>query len=178
MFNVQEIKMPNSTNRVNLVLLRGATLWILMALLLAWILVGLYNEIAFLQWLIPGRPVRVLQAHLDFLIMSALILGFYATRVRLPWHVSWAMVIGAFTNSSLFLLHAIFPVTDPLSDLYQEITFWSLAFTIYLYSSLLLTSYGFGKAAVLIFKSTFNEKEYVAKDQQSSCKRCGRPLAD
>ena len=82
--------------------------------------------------------------------------------------VSWAMVIGAFTNSSLFLLYAIFPVADKLSELYQEITFWSLAFTIYLYSSLLLTSYGFEKAAVLIFKSTFNEKEYVAKNQQSS----------
>lgn len=88
------------------------------------------------------------------------------------------MVIGTLTNSSLFLLYAIFPVTDPLSELYQEITFWSLAFTIYLYSSLLLTSYGFGNAAVLIFKSTFNKKEYVAKDQQSSCKRCGGALAD
>jgi hypothetical protein len=172
------MKMPVSNDHVNIVLIRGATLWMLMALILAWILVGLYNETALLQQLIPGRPVRVLQAHLDFLIMSALILGFYATKVRLPWHVSWAMVIGAFTNSSLFLLYAIFPATDPVSELYQEIAFWSLAFTIYLYSSLTLTSYGFGKAALIIFRSTFKQGLHSSTVKQSSCKRCGRMLAE
>jgi hypothetical protein len=34
--------------------------------------------------------------------MTALILGVYATKVPLPWHVRWAMVVGAFTNSSFF----------------------------------------------------------------------------
>jgi len=169
--------MPGSTHQRNIILIRGAALWMLMALILAWLLVGLYNEIAFLQMLVPGRPVRVLQAHLDFLIMSALILGFYATKVRLPWHVSWAMVIGAFTNSSLFLLYAVFPMTDPLSELYQEMEFWSLAFTIYLYSSLLLTSYGFGKASVVVFKSTFTADENASTTKDPACKRCGRMLA-
>lgn len=143
----------------NIVLLRGACLWILMALLLAWSLVGLYNNIEFLKAIFPGTPKRVLQAHLDFLIMSALILGFYAAKVTLPWHVRWAMVIGAFTNSSLFLMYALFPVLDPLHKTFNPIGMGPELFNIYLYSSLLMTSYGFGKGAVIILKSTFAEHD-------------------
>lgn len=151
--------MQNRTdNNVNIVMLRGACLWILMALILAWCLVGLYNQLEFLQALIPGSPKRVLQAHLDFLIMTALILGYYAVRVALPWHVRWAMVIGAFTNSSLFLMYALFPVLDPLHDAFNPEVTGAGLFNIYLYASLLMTSYGFGKGAVIILKSTFTAK--------------------
>lgn len=142
----------------NLVLLRGACLWILMALLLAWSLVGLYNNIEFLKTIFPGSAKRVLQAHLDFLIMSALILGYYAAKITLPWHVRWAMVIGAFTNSSLFLMYAFFPVLDPIHELFNPIGMWSNLFNVYLYTSLLMTSYGFGKGAVIILKSTFSDR--------------------
>jgi hypothetical protein len=65
------------------------------------------------------------------------------------------MVIGAFTNSSLFLLEAIFPVLDsptPPEGLFPKI------FLLYLMTSLVLTSYGFGKAAVIVFRSTFGSK--------------------
>ena len=155
----------------NVVLIRGACLWIVMALILAWSLVGLYNQIGFLQFIFPGSPGRVLQAHIDFLLMSALILGFYAAGIGLPWHVRWAMVIGAFTNSSLFLGYAMFPVLDPLSEMYNPAGIWPTAFTIYLYSSLLITIYGFGKAAVIIFRST------LADDSNTkNCKRCGRQV--
>lgn len=133
----------------NIVLIRGATLWMLMALLLAWCMVGLNFGVAPLKALFAGKFLRLLQAHIDFLLMSALILGYYAAKIPLPWHVSWAMVVGAFTNSSLFLLMAIFPILDnpkiPPPQLFQ----W------YLFASLITTSYGFGKGAVLIFKSTF-----------------------
>src|SRR5690606_31641787 len=141
----------------NVVLIRGACLWILMALLLARSLVGIYNQIGFLETLFPGKPMRVLQAHIDFLLMSALILGFYAARIGLPWHVRWAMVTGAFTNSSLFLLYAMFPVLDPLSEAYIPTGIWFTTFNVYLYLSLLVTSYGFGKAAVIIFRTTFDD---------------------
>lgn len=147
----------------NVVMLRGACLWILMALLLAWSLVGLYNDIGILKEIFPGSPRRVLQAHLDFLIMSALILGFYAAKVSLPWHVRWAMVVGAFTNSSLFLMYALFPVLDPLHETFNPIGAGLNLFNIYLYASLLTTSYGFGKAAVLIFKSTFERSNSSEK---------------
>ncbi|HDY86310.1 MAG TPA: hypothetical protein ENH74_11615 [Methylophaga sp.] len=147
----------NSKHAGNVVMLRGACLWIIMALLLAWSLVGLYNHLDILKAIFPGSPKRVLQAHLDFLIMSALILGFYAAKVFLPWHVRWAMVMGAFTNSSLFLMYALFPTLDPLHDTFNPIGLGPDIFNIYLYTSLLMTSYGFGKASVLVFKSTFEK---------------------
>lgn len=138
----------------HIVLLRGACLWIIMALILAWSLVGLYNNIEPLKVIFAGDSKRVLQAHLDFLIMSTLILGFYATKIKLPWHVRWAMVVGAFTNSSLFMLHAIFPSTDPISSSYAANSLGTTVFKIYLYSSLIVTSYGFGKGAVCVLRST------------------------
>lgn len=137
----------------NLVLIRGATLWMLMALLLAWCMVGLNFSVEPVQAVFSGKFTRLLQAHIDFLLMSALIFGYYATKVTLPWHVSWAMVVGAFTNSSLFLLMAIFPGLDnpeiPPPSLFQ----W------YLFASLMTTSYGFGKGAVIILKSTLQHNQ-------------------
>ncbi|MCX4189976.1 hypothetical protein [Methylophaga sp. OBS3] len=156
---------------INTVLIRGVCLWILMALLLAWCLVGVYNQVEFLQAIFPGKPSRILQAHIDFLLMSALIFGFYAARVSLPWHVRWAMVVGAFTNSSLFLMYAMFPTLDPATELYSPTGFWFGLSNIYLYSSLLITSYGFGKGAVLVLKNSLNTDE-----QDKNCKRCGREL--
>ncbi len=140
-------KIDNHTG--NIVLLRGAALWLLMALLLAWCMVGLNFGVTLLNTLFAGKFMRLLQAHIDFLLMSALILGYYATKIALPWHVNWAMVIGAFTNSSLFLLMAIFPVLD------NPKIAPPLVFQLYLFASLITTSYGFGKGAVLILKSTF-----------------------
>ena len=135
----------------NVVLLRGAGLWILMALLLAWCMVGLNFGAAPLKAVFAGKFTRLLQAHIDFLLMSALILGFYAAKTPLPWHVRWAMVVGAFTNSSLFLLMAIFPALDnPAAPP-------PMAFQLYLMASILTTSYGFGKSSVLVLRSTFRD---------------------
>jgi hypothetical protein len=124
----------------------------LMALLLAWCMVGLNFGIVPLKDIFAGKFIRLLQAHIDFLLMSALIFGYYAAKVPFPWHVRWAMVIGAFTNSSLFLLMAIFPILDTPKVPPPQI------FQIYLFASLLTTSYGFGKGAVLIFYSTIKSK--------------------
>ena len=132
----------------NIVLIRGAALWILMALILAWCMVGLNFGVTPLKTIFSGKFMRILQAHIDFLLMSALILGYYAAKIPLPWHVRWAMVIGAFTNSSLFLLMAIFPVLDNPKISPPQI------FQLYLFASLITTSYGFGKGAVVILKST------------------------
>jgi hypothetical protein len=138
----------------NLVLLRGACLWILMALLLAWCMVGLNFGVPPLAQIFAGKFTRLLQAHIDFLLMSALILGFYAAKIPLAWHVRWAMVVGAFTNSSLFLLMAIFPALDN-----PKIP-PPLLFQCYLFASLLTTSYGFGKASVIILKTTFQNSQH------------------
>lgn len=133
----------------NIVLIRGAALWLLMALLLAWCMVGLNFGVEPLKAIFAGKFTRLLQAHIDFLLMTALILGIYAAKVPLPWHVRWSMVIGAFTNSSLFLLMAIFPMLD--NPEVQP----PLIFQVFLLTSILITSYGFGKASVTVLRSTF-----------------------
>jgi hypothetical protein len=133
----------------NIVLIRGAALWLLMALLLAWCMVGLNFGVEPLKSIFSGKFTRLLQSHIYFLLMTALILGVYAAKIPLPWHVRWAMVVGAFTNSSLFLLMAIFPALDSPTTPPPE---W---FKIYLFASILTTSYGFGKAAVFVLRSTF-----------------------
>jgi len=133
----------------NIVLIRGAALWLLMALVLAWCMVGLNFGVTPLKAIFAGKFARLLQAHIDFLIMSSLIFGFYAAKVSLPWHVRWAMVVGAFTNSSLFLLMAIFPALDSHTVPPPQI------FQLYLLASIITTSYGFGKAAVIVLHSTF-----------------------
>jgi hypothetical protein len=136
----------------NIILLRFAGLWLLAALALAWCLVGLGFNLAPFHALFPGKYHRVLQAHLDFLIMSALILGFYGARIPLPRHVCWAMGIGAFTNSSLFLLMALFPGLDPTTPAAGP---FALLYLVYTLLSITLTSYGFGKGSVTVLKSTF-----------------------
>ncbi len=143
----------NSLSRENMLLLRGAALWLLMALCLAWCLVFLKFDLAFVKLIFPGKFTRVLQAHLDFLLMAALLFGFYAAKVPLPTPVRWCMVVGAFTNSSLFMLQAMFPVLDgpaPAEGLFPGI------FRVYLLASLLTTSYGFGRGAVIVLLSTFS----------------------
>ena len=125
----------------NVVLLRGACLWLLAALVLAWCLVGLDFGVPFVKAIFPGKFMRVLQAHLDFLIMTALILGVYAAKIPLPRTVRWAMVIGAFTNSSLFRCRALFP----FSTARRRRRTSRPAFSLLSAASLLLTSYGFGK---------------------------------
>lgn len=139
----------------NIVLIRGACLWLLMALLLAWSMVGINFGIEPLKAIFPGKFSRLLQAHIDFLLMSALILGFYAARVPLPWHVRWAMVVGAFTNSSLFLLLAMIPVLDAPTP---PSGWLPVAFQYYLLTSVTITSYGFGKGAVTVLRSTLTAK--------------------
>ncbi len=135
----------------NIVLIRGAAMWLLMALILAWCMVGLNFGVTPLKAIFAGKFTRLLQAHIDFLLMTALILGVYAAKVPLPWHVRWAMVVGAFTNSSLFLLMSIFPSLDSPAAPPPEY------FKLYLFASILTTSYGFGKAAVYILRSTFKQ---------------------
>jgi hypothetical protein len=147
----------DSRHAGNVILIRGAVLWLLAALVLAWCMVGMNLGMSPLKLVFQGKITRLLQAHLDFLLMSALLFGFYAAKVPLPWHVRWAMVVGAFTNSSLFLLQAVFPVLDapvPAEGLLPA------AFRLFLMMSITVTSYGFGRGAVIILLSTFNKNSF------------------
>ena len=138
----------------NELLLRGAALALIVALVLAWCLLGIGLEVPGFGVIFSGKYSRVLQAHLDFLIMSALILGFYGARVPLAAPVRWAMVIGAFTNSSLFLAMAIFPALDPTSMPRQHGALQDF-FLVCNFASFIITSFGFGRGAVIVFRSTW-----------------------
>ena len=95
----------HSNHMGNVVLLRGASLCLLAALILAWCLVFMKVDATFIKAIFEDFD-RLLQAHIGLLLMTALLLGFYAARVPLPWHVRWPMVIGAFTNETIFLVHS------------------------------------------------------------------------
>lgn len=139
----------------NIVLLRGACLWLLTALLLAWCLVGMGLGVPAVTAVFKDFT-RLLQGHIDFLLMSALIFGIYAAKVPLSWHVRWSMVVGAFTNSSLFLLMSIFPVMlDAKAQDFAPEGLFPMLFRLYLFASLCITTYGFGMGSITIFRSTF-----------------------
>ena len=95
----------------NIVLLRRAALWLLVALILAWSLVAWGIGVPIIRSTFESYE-RLLQAHISFLLMAALIFGIYAAKVPQPWHVRWSIFVGAFTNSSLFLFLSVFPVPE------------------------------------------------------------------
>jgi hypothetical protein len=141
----------NDKHAGNLILIQGAALWLLVALVLAWCLVFMKLDMPFINVIFKDFN-RLLQGHIDFLLMSALIFGFYAAKVPLPWHVCWAMVVGAFTNSSLFILMSIFPSLSM-----PEEGFFKMVFGLFTMISVVITSYGFGRGAFIIFKSVSEE---------------------
>jgi hypothetical protein len=145
-----------SVHENNIILLRGAALWVLVALVLAWCLVALKMEAPLMSAIFPGKFSRLLQAHIDFLLMSALLLGFYGTRIPFAWPVRWAMVVGAFTNSSLFILQAAFPILDgpPAEGWGPNV------FRLYLMASILTTSFGFAGACLTVLRASFRSESY------------------
>ncbi|MDX8340430.1 hypothetical protein SLH46_14605 [Draconibacterium sp. IB214405] len=143
------------------ILLRGGAVYIIIGLLLAWSLIGVYSDLGFVKAIFPGETQRILQAHIDFLLMSALILGLRATRVPFYWHIKWSMVTGAFTNSGIFLVFAMFPVTDPSSELYMsELKMNDIVHALFRIS-FVITTYGFGGAGISLLRSTLNKKQHL-----------------
>ncbi len=139
----------------NIVLLRGAALWLLVALILAWCLVGWGIGVPIIKSIFESFE-RLLQAHIDFLLMTALIFGIYTAKVPLPWHVRWSIVVGAFTNSSLFLFMSVFPILETqVGGLLMGV------FKLFPFASIIVTTYGFGMGAVIIFRSTFEESQSI-----------------
>ena len=107
------------------ILLAGAAGMLLSALVLAWI--------ATFCRLIRFEPVAglikdygsLIRAHIDLLMMALFCMALYAIRVPLPAEACWLVVIGGFTNPSLFLLRAVDPRTQigPLRKAYRVASF-------------------------------------------------------
>jgi hypothetical protein len=89
---------------------------------------------------------------MDFPLMSALLLVFDAARIPFHWTIRWPMVVGAFTNSSLFLLQAIFPQLEAPA-LAEGLSL--LLCRPHTLASIVITTYGFAGAAVTTLLATF-----------------------
>lgn len=126
------------------ILLKGAVCMLFAALVLAW--VGIFTK------LIVIRPVQamikdyeaLIRAHIDLLLMSLFCLALYAVRIPLAEAACWMIVIGGFSNPSLFLLRAL----DPESPNTWPRQIFRLA-------SFATTSTGFGWAGCSIFQATY-----------------------
>lgn len=125
------------------ILLKGGVGMLFVALVLAWV--------ATFTRLIVVPPVQALikdyealiRAHIDLLLMSLLCMALYAVRIPLADAACWMIVIGGFSNPSLFLLRAL----DPEA----AITWPRQAFRLVSFST---TTAGFGWAGCSILRAT------------------------
>lgn len=124
----------------NVVLLRVACLSLLIALVLAWCLsLSLGARLPFLLALFEDTD-RLLSAHLDFLMMTMLLLGFYHLKVPFPFFVRWGMAIGSITNPTVFLIQSVAP------------TLGTPAFILFIYTSITITTFGYAMAAIIALR--------------------------
>ena len=126
----------------NVILIRTAVISLLIALVLAWCLVlGKGYKFPPLVAIFSNND-KLLAAHLDFLMMTMLLLGFYGTRVPLPAVVVWLMAIGSITNPTVFLIQSTSPQTH-LMEL-----------RLFAWASISITTAGYAMGAIRLFRST------------------------
>lgn len=133
--------MSDDKHAGNILLLRTACITLILGLVLAWCLVG--TNVMRLSAAIDlfKNPEALLSAHLDFLMMTMLLLGFYASKITLPALVQWPMAIGSITNPSAFLVGALGLSGNPVMSTVLML-------------SLILTTFGYGMAAIKVLRST------------------------
>ena len=125
----------------NVILLRVACVSLLIALVLAWCLVGTHALKLPAALDLFKAPDKLLSSHLDFLMMTMLLLGFYAAKVPLAIYVRIPMAIGSITNPTAFLIQAVGIENGPIVG-------------IFVMTSITLTTFGYGMASVKVFRST------------------------
>jgi len=126
----------------NIILLRFAGITLLIALVLAWLLIfSLPLKMEVVTNIFKDTD-RLLSSHLDYLMMTMLLLGIYAARVPLPKIVCYATCIGSITNPLMFLLMSMYPTSLGLPFLLSAVT------------SSVITTFGYGMSAIILFRST------------------------
>ena len=124
----------------NVLLLRVGMISLLIALVLAWGLVFTKGmKLPFAVELFK-QPDKLLSAHLDFLMMTMLLLGFYAVRAPLPAIARWPMAIGSITNPTCFLIESVYATHPPEG------------YMMFVFPSIILTTVGYGIAAITVFR--------------------------
>ena len=124
----------------NVLLLRAGMLTLLIALVLAWCLVFTKGmKLPFAVELFHHSD-KLLSAHLDFLMMTMLLFGFYCVRAPLPAIARWPMAIGSFTNPACFLIESVH-VGAPGA--------W---YQFFVFPSIVLTTIGYGIGAITLLR--------------------------
>lgn len=132
--------MSDDKHAGNVIILRTASITLLIGLVLAWCLVfTIPMKIPFFLDIFKDTD-KLLSSHLDFLMMTMLLLGFYAAKITLPKYVLWPMAIGSIGNPSLFLIESLtdgakIPIMMP-----------------FVMISIVLTTFGYGMAAIKVFR--------------------------
>ena len=87
-------------------LLFFACLELLVSLALAWLGVAtLHLRLAPLTRFFP-RPMYIIRAHIDFLLMALLLIAFHLLGYAYPGWIIVCAIIGSITNASLFIVMA------------------------------------------------------------------------
>lgn len=126
----------------NVTLLRTGCVTLLIALVLAWCLT--FTKLIKVPFMVElfQHPDKLLSSHLDFLMMTMLLFGIYASKIQLPKFVQIPMAIGSVTNPGLFLIAAILGhVQNPI-------------FMMFVVISISLTTFGYGMAAIKLLRFT------------------------
>lgn len=132
--------MTENKHAGNVILLRVACISLLIALVLAWCLVFTKGmKIPFFLNIFKDTD-KLLSAHLDFLMMTMLLLGFYASKITLPKYVIWPMAIGSIGNPTAFILNSMYPGSE------------ALLISLFIFTTITLTTFGFGSAAIKAFR--------------------------
>lgn len=138
--------MNENYHESRIILLRTACITLLMGLVLAWCLVMTRGmKIPTMLNLFPSTD-NLLSGHLDFLMMTMLLLGFYASNITLPGFVVWPMALGAIGNPTAFVVLAIAPKIQ------------SVIYLGFLYTTLSLTTFGFGMAAIKTLRYSLRQR--------------------
>lgn len=133
------------TKSYNIILLRTAAITLIIGLILAWCLVfTIPMKIPYFLQIFKDTDA-LLSAHLDFLMMTMLLLGFYASKIPLPSYVVWPMALGSIGNPTLFLFGAL------------ELKFSLMP--IIVLSSILLTTIGYGLASIKVLRYSFRAQD-------------------
>ena len=141
--------MASDKHSGNVILLQVACISLLIALVLAWCLVGTIEMKLPVMLEFFEDTDYLLSSHLDFLMMTMLLLGFYAAKVPLAIYVRWPMAIGSITNPTVFLIYSLYPgLKTP-------------AFGLFIIVSITLTTFGYAMAAITVYRSTLHRNASV-----------------
>ncbi|MFZ5608037.1 MAG: hypothetical protein ACOY99_00335 [Pseudomonadota bacterium] len=88
-------------------LISSALIQLSLAVFLGWPLVAFHAGAKRVGPLKSAR--RLLQAHLDNVLMGLLQLAIAATHPAIPWGAGWLLIAGSWINPQLFLIQAIAP---------------------------------------------------------------------